>query len=86
MKVWLLLLHVNIDNDICNIGKDIIRSYTPVTSDMELGYVDFVVKVYFKDTNPNFPAGGKMTQHLNSLKVGDGLLMKGPKGKGNTNT
>lgn len=60
-------------------GKDIIRSYTPTSSDDDLGYVDFVIKVYFP-LQPKFPEGGKMSQHLNSLKINDTILMKGPKG------
>ena len=43
-------------------GKLIARSYTPVTSDDERGYVDLVIKVYFKDTHAKFPLGGKMSQ------------------------
>jgi hypothetical protein len=35
--------------------------------------------VYFKNVHPKFPDGGKMSQHLNSLKLGDTILMKGPK-------
>ncbi len=42
--------------------------------------MEFAVKVYFKDSNPYFPLGGKMTQHLNDLQIGDTLSMKGPKG------
>lgn len=61
-------------------GKEVMRSYTPVSSDHEIGYVDFVIKVYFKDVHPKFPAGGKMSQYVNNLKVGDAVLMKGPKG------
>ena len=61
-------------------GKDVIRSYTPTTSNDEAGYVDFVIKVYFKNVHPKFPDGGKMSQYLNDLKVGQKLLMKGPKG------
>jgi len=61
-------------------GKDCIRSYTPITSDDEVGYVDFIIKVYFANTHKRFPKGGAMTQHLNSLKVGDTMLMRGPKG------
>lgn len=61
-------------------GKEVQRSYTPVTSDDEAGYVDFVIKVYFRDVHPRFPNGGKMSQHLESLKIGDTILMKGPKG------
>lgn len=61
-------------------GEEVIRSYTPTSSDEDLGHVDFVVKVYFKGVNPRFPDGGKMSQHLNDLKIGDTILMKGPKG------
>lgn len=63
-----------------NEGKETIRSYTPITSDDELGYVDFVIKVYFANKHPHFPKGGVMTQHLNGMKVGDTMLMRGPKG------
>lgn len=60
-------------------GKEVIRSYTPTSSNDELGYVDFVVKVYFK-LLPQFPNGGKMSQYLNGLKIGDKMSMRGPKG------
>jgi len=60
-------------------GKEIIRSYTPTSSDKDLGYVDFVIKVYFP-APPRFPNGGEMSQHLNSLKLGETILMRGPKG------
>ena len=61
-------------------GREVIRSYTPVTSDDELGYVDFVIKVYFPNVHPKFPGGGRMTMYLENLKVGDKVLLKGPKG------
>lgn len=38
-------------------GKEVQRSYTPVSSNEDIGYVDFVIKVYFKDTHPRFPEG-----------------------------
>jgi cytochrome-b5 reductase len=83
-------------------GEDVIRSYTPTSSDDDLGFVDFVIKIYFKNVHPKFPngkfiicltckylflivslicLGGKMSQHINSLKIGDSILMKGPKGQ-----
>lgn len=40
-------------------GKDVIRSYTPTTSNDEKGYVDFVIKIYYKNVHPNFPHGRK---------------------------
>ena len=61
-------------------GKLVQRSYTPVSSDVDRGYVDFVIKVYFKDTHPKFPEGGKMSQHLEALQIGDKMSMRGPKG------
>lgn len=48
------------------------RPYTPVSSDDDLGHVDFVIKVY---------PDGKMTQHLEKMKVGEYLPMRGPMGK-----
>ncbi|CAF4855089.1 unnamed protein product [Pieris macdunnoughi] len=59
----------------------VIRAYTPVTSDEEKGYVDLVIKVYFKNVHPKFPDGGKMSQHLESLKIGDTIDVRGPSGR-----
>lgn len=61
-------------------GELVIRPYTPVSSDDDHGYVDLVIKVYFKDVHPKFPAGGKMSQHLESLAVGDYMDFRGPSG------
>ena len=36
--------------------------------------------VYFKDTHPKFPAGGKMSQYLESMKIGDTIEFRGPNG------
>lgn len=61
-------------------GKRNQRSYTPITGDEVLGSVTFLVKVYKANVHPKFPDGGVMSQHLDSLRVGDSILMKGPKG------
>lgn len=58
-------------------GKEVLRSYTPVTS--RPGEVSFVIKVY-RPLPPKFPDGGLLSQHLDSLKVGDSILCRGPKG------
>ncbi|CAG9563237.1 unnamed protein product [Danaus chrysippus] len=68
-------LSVRIDDDL------IIRSYTPVSSDDEKGYVDLVVKVYFKNVHPKFPEGGKMSQYLENMKIGDTIDVRGPSGR-----
>jgi cytochrome-b5 reductase len=52
-------------------GKPVMRSYTPVSSDDDLGYFDLLVKLY--------PAG-KMSQHLLKLQVGDTIAARGPSG------
>ncbi|XP_063237218.1 NADH-cytochrome b5 reductase 3 isoform X2 [Bacillus rossius redtenbacheri] len=59
----------------------VIRSYTPVTSDDDKGYMDLVIKVYFKNVHPKFPEGGKMSQYLENMKVGDTIDVRGPSGR-----
>ncbi|XP_071761747.1 NADH-cytochrome b5 reductase 3 [Centroberyx gerrardi] len=61
-------------------GKLVVRPYTPVSSDDDKGCVDLVVKIYFKDVNPKFPEGGKMSQYLESLKLNDTIDFRGPSG------
>ena len=61
-------------------GKSVQRSYTPVTGDETLGTVSFVIKVYKAGVRPKYPEGGKLSQYIDSLKIGDSLDMKGPKG------
>ena len=62
-------------------GEEVKRAYTPVSSDDDKGYVEFVIKVYFKNVHPRFPDGGKMSQHLESLKLGDTIKIRGPSGR-----
>ncbi|XP_060114326.1 NADH-cytochrome b5 reductase 3 [Heteronotia binoei] len=61
-------------------GNLVIRPYTPVSSDDDKGYVDLVVKIYFKGVNPKFPEGGKMSQYLEHLKMQDTIDFRGPSG------
>jgi nitrate reductase (NAD(P)H) len=112
-------------------GENVMRAYTPTSTDAEKGYFDLVIKVYrcvrdgdltgqtlrsssayspllglpiatnqplpgflLTATNtpppppknaranehPNFPEGGKMSQHLDSMALGDTLEVKGPVG------
>lgn len=88
-----------------------VRPYTPVSSDDDVGFVDLVVKVhksaeeafstiiqppsaqpvfptnvllasqiYYKNVNPKFPEGGKMSQYLESIRIGDTIDFRGPSG------
>lgn len=57
-------------------GKDLQRKYTPVSDILQDGCVDFLIKIY--RPHADFPDGGKMSQHLESQKPGDSLLVSGP--------
>uniref|UniRef100_A0A8C2CJB6 Cytochrome b5 reductase 1 n=1 Tax=Cyprinus carpio TaxID=7962 RepID=A0A8C2CJB6_CYPCA len=61
-------------------GNLTVRPYTPVSSDDDKGFVDLVVKIYFKNVHPKFPEGGKMSQYLESLRIGDVIDFRGPGG------
>jgi len=62
-------------------GDLVVRPYTPVSSDNDRGFMDLVIKVYKKNVHPKFPKGGKMSQHLDSLDIGDTIDVRGPNGK-----
>ncbi|XP_078500236.1 NADH-cytochrome b5 reductase 1 isoform X1 [Lissotriton helveticus] len=61
-------------------GNLVVRPYTPVSSDDDKGFVDFVVKIYFKGKHPTFQEGGKMSQYLDNLAIGDMVEVRGPSG------
>mmetsp|Transcript_3767 Transcript_3767/g.4425 ORF Transcript_3767/g.4425 Transcript_3767/m.4425 type:complete len:316 (+) Transcript_3767:239-1186(+) len=60
-------------------GEIIERKYTPISSDDEKGYFDLVVKVY-QGGIETFPDGGKMSQYLGSLSIGQSVTISGPWG------
>ena len=51
--------------------KEVVRSYTPISSDEEPGYFDLLIKTYPQ---------GNISKHMSTLNVGDTLKVKGPKG------
>ncbi|KAG7454759.1 hypothetical protein MATL_G00263240 [Megalops atlanticus] len=61
-------------------GNLVVRPYTPVSSDDDKGFVDLVIKIYYRNVNPKFPEGGKMSQYLESLRIGDTIDFRGPSG------
>ncbi|XP_027216687.1 NADH-cytochrome b5 reductase 3 isoform X2 [Penaeus vannamei] len=61
-------------------GQLVVRPYTPVSSDEDKGYIDLVVKVYFKNVHPKFPDGGKLSQYLEGMKIGETIDVRGPSG------
>lgn len=56
----------------------IIRSYTPISEINDQGYMEMLVKVYFDKDGVK---GGKMSQAMESLRIGNFIEMKGPIGK-----
>ncbi|XP_012509849.1 PREDICTED: NADH-cytochrome b5 reductase 2 isoform X1 [Propithecus coquereli] len=68
-------LLARIENDL------VVRAYTPVSSDDDRGFVDLIIKIYFKNVHPRYPEGGKMTQYLENMKIGDTILFRGPNGR-----
>jgi nitrate reductase (NAD(P)H) len=60
-------------------GETVLRRYTPISSNYDVGCVKFVVKAY--KPCERFPEGGKMSQHLDALKIGDTLEVRGPVGE-----
>lgn len=40
----------------------------------------FFIQVYFKDVHPKFPDGGKLTQYLENLAIGETIDVRGPSG------
>ncbi|KAL9019099.1 MAG: hypothetical protein Q9185_003641 [Variospora sp. 1 TL-2023] len=50
---------------------EVVRSYTPISSDENPGYVDLLIKSY---------PTGNISKHVSKLNIGDTLKIKGPKG------
>ncbi|ORY02333.1 ferredoxin reductase-like protein, partial [Basidiobolus meristosporus CBS 931.73] len=52
-------------------GKEVLRSYTPTSSDDDTGYFDLLIKTY-----PN----GNLSRVFANLQIGDTIEVRGPKG------
>ncbi|KAL7273904.1 NADH-cytochrome b5 reductase [Rhizina undulata] len=52
-------------------GKEIVRSYTPITSDLDRGHFSLLIKSY---------PTGNISRHIAELKIGQTIRVKGPKG------
>jgi len=69
--------HMFLSNEVN--GETVMRRYTPISSNYDIGGVKFVIKAY--PPCERFPLGGKFSQHLDSLKIGDTVDMRGPVGE-----
>ncbi|KAF9884884.1 NADH-cytochrome b5 reductase [Aspergillus nanangensis] len=63
--------HISLAATIEGQPKEVVRSYTPISSDNEAGYFDLLVKAYPQ---------GNISKYLTTLKIGDLLKVRGPKG------
>ncbi|KAF1988902.1 ferredoxin reductase-like protein [Aulographum hederae CBS 113979] len=52
-------------------SKEVVRSYTPISSDVTPGYFDLLIKSY---------PTGNISKHVAGLNVGQTMSVKGPKG------
>lgn len=68
-----VFLSANID------GETVLRRYTPISSNYDVGCIKFVIKAYHPCDR--FPKGGKMSQHLEKMEIGDTIDMRGPVGE-----
>jgi len=69
-----LLIRARIEN------KNVARAYTPTSLGHEAGFFELVIKVYRAGAHPSYPSGGKMSQYLELLRIGDTVQVKGPLG------
>ncbi|KAM3423782.1 Nitrate reductase [Cercospora zeina] len=59
----------------------IIRSYTPISPTTQKGTMDILVKIYFSSSASGNKTGGKMSQALETIPLGQSVEFKGPIGK-----
>jgi len=63
--------HISLAATIAGQPKEVVRSYTPITSDEDKGYFDLLIKAYPQ---------GNISAHLAGLSIGQTMKVKGPKG------
>jgi len=51
--------------------KEVVRSYTPISSDEDKGFFELMIKSYPQ---------GNISAHMTTLKIGDTMKVRGPKG------
>ncbi|OJJ47286.1 hypothetical protein ASPZODRAFT_151791 [Penicilliopsis zonata CBS 506.65] len=63
--------HISLAANIPGQPKEVVRSYTPISSDNEAGYFDLLVKAYPQ---------GNISKYLTTLEIGQTMKVRGPKG------
>lgn len=63
--------HISLAATIAGQPKEVVRSYTPTSSDHDKGHFELLIKSY---------PTGNISKHVANLKIGDTMKVKGPKG------
>lgn len=63
--------HISLAATIPGQPKEVVRSYTPISSDEQSGYFDLIIKSY---------PTGNISKHMGGLKIGQTMKVRGPKG------
>jgi cytochrome-b5 reductase len=63
--------HISLGATIAGQPKEVVRSYTPISSDEDKGHFDLLIKSY---------PTGNISKHVAGLQVGQTMKVKGPKG------
>ncbi|KAI9792191.1 MAG: NADH-cytochrome b5 reductase [Peltula sp. TS41687] len=63
--------HISVGAKLPGHPIEVVRSYTPISSDEDYGYFDLLLKSY---------PTGNISKYMSTLKIGDPLRVKGPKG------
>lgn len=63
--------HISLAATIDGQEKEVVRSYTPISSDEDHGFFDLLIKSY---------PTGNISKHVAGLQVGDVMKVKGPRG------
>lgn len=63
--------HISLAATPKGVEKEVVRSYTPISSDEDKGFFELLIKAYPQ---------GNISAYMTTLKVGDTMKVRGPKG------
>ena len=63
-----------------SLGELISKPYHPISLDSDLGFVDFLIKIYDQSGSIDIGSYGKFSNHLKNLEKGQVVHLTGPYG------
>ena len=63
--------HISLSAQIEGQEKPVVRSYTPITSDLDKGHFDLIIKAY---------PSGNISKYVTGMQIGQMMDVRGPKG------